>query len=100
MEKVYQVTPGLDFKLEDLIKDKLNKIDSITVQIAVLHGALQKYHHNISYAEAESIYEKYLDNGKTVLDFAEVIMEVYSVSGFMKKEQVQKITEVMENITA
>ena len=86
-------------RLKFSLMDALSKIESITVQIAILHGALQKHHHDITYKKAEEIYEKYLDSGKTVLDFAEIIMEVYSVSGFMKQEQVQRITEVMSDIT-
>lgn len=87
-------------RLKFSLMDVLSKIDSVTVQIAVLHGALQKYQHDITYSMAENIYEEYLDSGKTVFDFAEVIMEVYAVSGFMKKEQLQRVTEVMENINS
>lgn len=74
------------------------KIDSITVQITLLFGALQKYHHNITYKDAEEIYEKYLDNGGSILEFAEIMMEVYIASGFTKKEQGEKAMQIISSM--
>lgn len=47
-------------------------------------------------SDTEKIYEKYLDNGGSVLEFAEILMEVYIVSGFTKKEQGEKAMKIME----
>lgn len=85
-------------RLKCSVIDAVSKIDSITVQIALLFGALQKYHHEISMSDTEKIYEKYLDNGGSVLEFAEILMEVYIISGFTKKEQGEKAMKIMESM--
>ena len=85
-------------RLKCSLIDATAKIDSITVQITLLHGALQKYHHEISMNDAEKIYEKYLDEGGSILEFAEKLTEVYMVSGFMKREQGEKAMEIMQGL--
>lgn len=76
------------------IVEATGKIDSITIQLELFYGALQKYH-KTDYNTSAVLYEKYLESG-SVIEFAELLMEVYDVSGFMKKEQIEKAREMLK----
>lgn len=61
-------------------------IPPITQMVAVLHAALQKYHHGITMDKAYDIFEGYLDDGHTMNDFIAVIIDVYRESGIIPKD--------------
>ena len=76
----------------------VEKIESITTQTIILHAAMQKYNANIDYKKATELYEQYLDEGGSVLDFAQKIQEIYEVSGFMTQKQVENAQKIMEQM--
>ena len=61
-------------------------VPTITVMVSVLHAALQQYHHGIGINEAYDIFDEYLADGNTAIDFVPVILEIYKVSGLVPKE--------------
>lgn len=67
-----------------------DKIPSMEELLIVLHGALQKFHHNITLKDVYDIYDEYVDNGNTFEDLIEVIIDVLEVSGFFKKEDIEE----------
>lgn len=69
---------------------KEGAIPSIGELMMVLHGSLQKFHHDIKLVDTYGIYDEYIDDGKTFEDLIEVIMDVFEVSGFFKKEQIEE----------
>ncbi len=69
---------------------KKEKIPSMEELLMVLHGALQKFHHNITIKDTYEIYDEYVDNGGTFEDLIEVIMDVFEVAGFFKKDQLKE----------
>ena len=62
-------------------------IPTITTMINILHAALQQYNHGISLEDAAAIFEEWLNDGNTVVDFLPIIIEVYKVSGIIKQEE-------------
>lgn len=62
-------------------------IPTITTMVNILHAALQQYHHGISLNDAYGIFEAWLDEGNTIVDFLPIIIEVYKVSGIIKQEE-------------
>jgi hypothetical protein len=64
--------------------------DPVKVITTVLWGASQALEHNITLEAAEEIYDKLVDNGYTLDEFASLINEIYVVSGFFKKAQGKK----------
>lgn len=62
-------------------------IPTITVMVNVLHAALQQYNHGITLNDAYSIFETWLQDGNTAVDFLPTIIEVYKVSGIIKMEE-------------
>lgn len=68
-----------------------DRVPTITEMVAILHAALQPYHHGISMDVAYDIFDNYLED-HVVTDFIPVIVEVYKASGIIPdvKEQEEK----------
>lgn len=61
-------------------------LPSVTTMVQILHASLQNMQHGITIADAYSIFDDYLADGNTMTDFLPVIIEIYKVSGLIKKE--------------
>lgn len=61
-------------------------VPTITVMVAVLHSALQQYHHGITLNDAYDIFDAYIADGNNAINFVNVILEIYKVSGLVPKE--------------
>ena len=62
-------------------------IPTITTMVNILHAALQQYNHGISVEDAYNIFETWLNDGNSVVDFLPIIIDVYKVSGIIKQEE-------------
>lgn len=58
-------------------------LPTITQMVQVLHASLQHYNHGISFVDAETIFEEWLEDGNTITDFLNIIIEIYKVSGII-----------------
>lgn len=63
-----------------------NTIPTITTMVNVLWASLQQYHHGISLNDAFEIFDAYLEDGNTAVDFIQVIVDLYKVSGLIKAD--------------
>lgn len=63
---------------------KGDTIPTTTTMVYVLHAALQQYQHGITINDAYDIFDDYLADGNTSVDFINVIVEVYKASGIIK----------------
>ena len=70
-----------------------DKVPTITVMVAILHASLQQYNHGINMNDAYDIFDKYLDEGHTTIDFIPVILDIYRASGIIPKDIDNKIDE-------
>lgn len=62
-------------------------IPTITTMVNILHASLQQYNHGISLNDAYGIFEEWLADGHTVVDFLPVIIDIYKVSGIIKQDE-------------
>ena len=62
----------------------------VSVMVAVLHAALQQYHHGISLNDAYEIFDAYIEDGNSVDAFIYVILDIYRESGLIPKEEEQE----------
>ena len=58
-------------------------IPTVTVMVAILHASLQQYNHGISQNDAFDIFDAWLDEGHSTVDFVNVILEIYKASGIV-----------------
>lgn len=61
-------------------------VPTITTMVAVLHAALQQYNHGISLNDAYDIFDEYLADGHSSVDFIPVIIDIYKASGIIPKD--------------
>ena len=61
-------------------------IPTVTVMVTILHASLQQYHHGITIDEAFDIFDAWLADGHSTVDFVKVILEIYKVSGIVPNE--------------
>ena len=66
-------------------------VPTITVMVSVLHAALQQYNHGINLNDAYDLFDKYLEEGHSSIDFLPVILDVYRASGIIPKDNNNKI---------
>lgn len=62
----------------------LPKVDDM---VKVLYAALQPLNHGITLEDTYDIFDAYLDDGNTVVDFATILLDIYRVSGIIKQEE-------------
>lgn len=62
-------------------------IPTITAMIQILHASLQQYQHNLTLNDATAIFEEWLEDGNTPVDFISIIIEIYKVSGIIKIDE-------------
>ena len=58
-------------------------IPTITSMVAILHASLQQYNHGITMDDAYDIFDKWLDDGHSTVDFVNVILDIYKTSGIV-----------------
>lgn len=78
-----------------------NELPKIEDMMIVFHESLQyqvkienqgraakgeKQDYAITFEDAESLYDEYMDEGKTYVEFIQLIMEIFKVSGLFKEE--------------
>ena len=65
-------------------------VPTITTMVAILHAALQQYNHGITLNDAYDIFDEYIADGHTTVDFISVILEIYKASGIIPKDTEEK----------
>lgn len=61
-------------------------VPQVTVMVAILHASLQQYNHSITLNDAYDIFDAYLEDGHSTVDFIPVIMDIYKASGLIPKD--------------
>lgn len=59
---------------------------TVTTMVTIFHAALQQYQHGITMNDAYDVFDAWLEEGHTTIDFVKVILELYKVSGIIPKE--------------
>lgn len=65
-------------------------LPTVTTMVNVLYASLLQFNHGISLNDAYDIFDEWLADGNTATDFIYVLLEVYKVSGLIKKDSVEK----------
>ena len=60
-----------------------DKIPTVSTMVVILHASLQTYEHGINQEKAFDIFDAYIEDGNTAVDFIKVIMEIYKASGIV-----------------
>ena len=69
---------------------KGDTIPTITIMVYVLHAALQPLQHNLKLENAYDIFDRYLEDGHTMMDFLPVMIDLFKASGLLTTEDNEK----------
>ena len=58
-------------------------IPTVTTMVTILHASLQQFHHGISANDAYDIFDSWLEEGHSTIDFVNIILEIYKASGIV-----------------
>ena len=63
---------------------KLPKLGDL---LTIFHYSLQKYQHGIDRKKAFSLYDNYIEDGHTLLEFTRELVDIFRESGFVSKNE-------------
>ena len=65
-------------------------IPTVTTMVQILYCSLLQFNHGISLDDAYNIFDEWLADGNTATDFITVLLDIYKVSGLIKKDSTEK----------
>lgn len=65
-------------------------LPTVTTMVQILYCSLIQYNHGISLDDAYNIFDEYLADGNTATDFITVLLDIYKVSGLIKKDSIDE----------
>lgn len=65
-------------------------LPTVTQMVHILYASLIQLNHGITLDDAYNIFDDYLADGNTATDFITVLLEIYKVSGLIKKDSIEK----------
>ena len=70
---------------------------ALSVMLDVAHVAMKKYHHGIKRETLNAMFDKYIEDGGSQLNFyTEVYMGIFTVSGFFSTSLANQVEGAME----
>lgn len=73
--------------IDILIETTQNRLPKTTDLVFILHSALQPYSHNIKIDDVYDLFDEYIADGHTYMDFINVVIELFKVSGVIRDEK-------------
>ena len=64
-----------------------NNLPKLEDMLIILHESLQSLEHGISMEDVYDIYDSFIEDGNTFVDFIPVIMDIYKTSGLIKEQK-------------
>ena len=62
-----------------------DRVPTVKIMVSILFHSLQSLQHSINKADAEKIFDKWIESGEHIVtDFIEIIVDIYKVSGLIK----------------
>ena len=71
--------------LDILMGAENGNLPSLTGTLRILHAAMLKFQHGVSFVDVQNLYDDYVDEGNTYMDLLPHLIEVFQISGFFKK---------------
>lgn len=82
--------------LNTLMRLEGGKAPSLGFIITTLHHSLQALEHGYNLEKTYDLYDKYIDKGGDMMEMFEILTDVFEVSGFFKKEKIEKEAQAQE----
>lgn len=70
---------------------------ALTTMLDVAHAAMKKYNHSIKRKELDDMFDRYIDEGGSQLNFyTEIYMGIFSASGFFSNALADQMEDALE----
>lgn len=105
-EHKLKLTTSVICQLEDKYKcNLLNILQSsggvppLAIMLSITQGAMKTWEHGVKYTDVQEMFDKYCEEGGTQLSFmTDVLMPIYSVSGFFSEDQQTEMDRKLEEV--
>ncbi len=81
----------LEEKTGKSIVEGMGDFDKVKILTLYLHAALKALNSSVTTEEVYEIYDDYIAGGKNMGDMCDLMIEVLTVSGFLKRQQTEKM---------
>lgn len=68
------------------IFDGGDTVPTVTTMVSILHASLQQYNHGITFTDAFDIFDAWMDDGNSSINFVHIILDIYKASGIVPKD--------------
>lgn len=68
-------------------------IPDMGVLISILQASLTAYNHGMTIDKTYELYDKFVDDGNTLMDLVPILLDVFKVSGFFKEDTSEDVEE-------
>ena len=58
--------------------------------LVILHASLQAYEHGITLDRVYDMYDRFVEEGNSLMELFPIIIEIFKTSGFFKEEVGEK----------
>lgn len=100
-----KLTTAVICQLENQFKKNLMEVISsgtippLAVMLTITQGAMRPWHHKMKFLDVQKLFDRYCEEGGTQLTFmTDVLMPIYSVSGFFSESQQETMDAKMEDL--
>lgn len=70
---------------------------ALTVMLDVAHAAMKKWHHNIKRQDLNNIFDQYIEEGGSQLNFyTDIYMGIFTASGFFSTSLANQMDEALD----
>lgn len=76
--------------LMDIDRGKMPKLADVLI---ILHSMLQTYHHGYDMQKVYDLFDKYVEDGKSMFDLIPLFVEVFEESGYITKAKEEELSE-------
>lgn len=66
-----------------LMEMQKGSLPMVSKLLLILHASMQKFHHGMTEAKVNDLYDEYVDTGKASTDLVTELLEVFKISGFL-----------------
>lgn len=105
-EHKLKLTTSVICQLEDKYKCNLLNIlqnsggmPPLAIMLSITQGAMKTWEHGVKYEHVQAMFDKYCEEGGTQLSFmTDVLMSIFSVSGFFSEDQQTEMDRKLEEV--
>lgn len=100
-----KLTTAVICQLENQFKKNLMEVISggtippLAVMLTITQGAMRPWHHKMKFLDVQKLFDRYCKEGGTQITFMmDVLLPIYSVSGFFSESQQETMDAKMEDL--